>query len=234
MREEDGIKVLRKIFNSDKWFGALYDAVFYQEVDDDITVYVNGVHLLRKELANLDCKPLISIGATCEPYFSLEKDYHLVSRGLEVINEFNMSVVVVTGQDLILRDLNILEKISEHRKAWVVFKMDKYDISLLEAAEIVSARGIKTGIMAKSSFIFNEDYDLVKRFLNEAKNSGCNFILPMHLLENSYVQDDYEPTHPNQEEFYKLCDEIGISNKMPLFDEEMMFTKQIDLFSMFN
>lgn len=234
MREEESIKVLRKIFNGEKWFGALYDAVFYQEINNDISVYVNAPHLLRKELAALDSKPLISIGATCEPYLNLEREYDLVAKGLEIINEFSMSVVIITGQDLVLRDLKILETINEKHKAWVVFKMDKYDIALLDALEVISDRGLKAGIIAKSSFLFNSDHELLNRFIKEAKDSGCKFIIPMYLLETNYISDDYNNNYVNQDAFYELCDEYGISTKMPLFDEEMTNTIQINLFDMFN
>ncbi|MDY0277785.1 MAG: hypothetical protein RBQ97_06845 [Acholeplasma sp.] len=234
MREEESIKVLRKIFNSEKWFGATYDAVFYQEVNNDINVYVNSPHLLRKELATLESKPLISIGATCEPYLNLEREYDLVAKGLEIIREFSMSVVIITAQDLVLRDLKMLESINEKHKAWVVFKMDKYDIALLEALEIISDRGIKAGIIAKSSFLFNSDQELLNRFIKEAKDSGCKFIIPMYLLETSYISDDYDSSYTNQDAFYELCDQYNMSTKMPLFDEEMTNTVQINLFDIFN
>jgi len=154
MREQESIKVLRKIFNSERWFGAFFDAVFYSEADSEIIIHTNAIDKLRTELANLDHKPLISIGATYDPYQHFEKDYELTLKGLELIKEFNFPVVITTGQELILRDLDILESINAGKKAWVVFKMEHYDIALLDAVRMVAERGIKTGIMAKSSFLF--------------------------------------------------------------------------------
>ena len=232
MKEQESVKVLRKIFNSEKWFGAFFDAVFYQDLDGEAVVFTDAVTKLKRELDDLDHKPLISMGATFEPYNNYENDYELTRKGLELVKELDFPVVIITGEELILRDLKLIEEIAKQKKAWVAVRMDHYDIALLDVIKKIASKGIKVGIIAQSSFLFESTNDLIERFVTDARDHACDFILPIYLLEDSYIQDDYKREYAHNDTFFRVCDNVGINTKMPLYDEEFMHTKQINLFDL--
>lgn len=230
MREIESNKTLRKIFNSEKWFGAIYDIVLYNEVDKNLEIYTNSLENLELELTELGHRPLLSLGATYEPYYDIENDYQLVSDTIKMLIDLKMPLVLITGQHLILKDLDLLKKLNQTSKVWITFKVNHYDLTLLDALETVHNNGIKVGIIAKSSFIFESEDELLNRFLTDAKAKGVDFIIPAMVLAANYVDDDYKREYIANDYFYQQSSQLGISTKMPFYDEHFMHTVQINLF----
>ena len=230
MKEEASLKILRKVFHPDKWFGVTYDVVNYREKDNDIVVYTNSPLLLRKELSELSYKPFISLGSTCDPYFGVEREYELTRKCLEVINEFSLPCVVITKHDLILKDLNVLKEINKTKKAWVVFYLNSYDKGLIQAIDVINNENIKTGVILDSELINAIDPKLLKRLTEDVKKAGGKFLLPMQLLDNDYYKTEVNLDPLKLEKLYEWCEEIDLSVKMPMYEDELIQTRQINLF----
>lgn len=230
MQEVESVKTLRKVFNSEKWFGAIYDIVLYNEVNDELQIYKNSIDNLEDELTELNHKPLLSVGATYEPYYDIESDYQLVTNTIKSLIDNSFPLIIITSQHLILKDLELLKELNKKSKVWVSFKIDHYDLTLLDAIEEFSHCGIKVGIIAKSSFIFESEEELLNRFLNDAKAKGVDFIIPAMVLSESYVNDDFKREYISNDYFYHQANFYDISTKMPFYDEQFMHTVQINLF----
>lgn len=230
MQEIESVKTLRKVFNSEKWFGAIYDIVLYNEVNDQLQIYTNSIDNLEEELSELNHKPLLSLGATYEPYYNIESDYQLVTTTIKTLIDHAFPLVIITSQHLILKDLELLKALNKTSKVWVAFKIDHYDLTLLDAIEEISHAGIKAGIIAKSSFIFESEEELLNRFLNDAKTKGVDFIIPTMVLSENYVNDDFKREYISNDYFYQQANQCDISTKMPFYDEQFMHTVQINLF----
>ena len=230
MKEEESLKILRKVFHPDKWFGITYDIVNYREIDNDILVYVNSPLLLRKELSELGYKPFISIGTTCDPYFGVERQYELTRKCMEVVREFSLPLAVITKHDLILKDLDLIKEINDTKKAWVIFYFTSYDKGLTDAINVVNEAGIKTGVILDSELLSNMEETLLRRLVMDIGKVGVNFLIPMQLLDNSYLKKEVSVIPDIEEKLYEWCEEVGISNKMPMYEDELIVTRQINLF----
>ena len=87
---------------------------------EDIEVKGNALELLKRELIKRP-KAMIGTGAMTDPYIPLEKRLKHVRKSLEMIYRYGFGFTCITKSDLILRDLDLLEKINE--KARVVVQM---------------------------------------------------------------------------------------------------------------
>ena len=78
-----------------------------------MTIKVNAVEIIKKELKNRRKKGCIGTGAMTDPYTLSEKKYLLTRKCLEVISNYNYPIHITTKSNLILRDIDILEEINK-------------------------------------------------------------------------------------------------------------------------
>ncbi|MBO7136809.1 MAG: radical SAM protein [Spirochaetaceae bacterium] len=97
---------------------------------EDIEVKQNAPELLEQTLRKKRKRCMIGTGAMCDPYIPLEKDLRLMRSCLEIIEKHNFGAAVQTKSDLVLRDLDILERINRKSKAVVQITLTTADDSL--------------------------------------------------------------------------------------------------------
>ena len=102
---------------------------------EDIEVKQNAPELLEQTLRKKRKRCMIGTGAMCDPYIPLEKDLRLMRRCLEIIEKHNFGAAVQTKSDLVLRDLDILERINRKTKAVVQMTLTTADDSLCRIIE---------------------------------------------------------------------------------------------------
>lgn len=123
---------------------------------EDVQVKINAPQLLERELRSKRKKCMISTGAMCDPYTHCEKDLGLTRQCLEIIERYGFGLAIQTKSDLVLRDLDILERINESTKCVFQTTLTTADEELCkkiepnvcttarraEILEIISRRGI--------------------------------------------------------------------------------------------
>ncbi|MFO1088452.1 MAG: PA0069 family radical SAM protein [Hyphomicrobiales bacterium] len=122
----------------------------------------NAADLLRGELLHPAYKPqTIAIGTNTDPYQPLERRYRITRQILEVLNEFNHPVGIVTKSALVTRDIDILKEMASKKLVKVALSVTSLDAKLarsmeprastpanrLKALELLSAAGIPTAVM---------------------------------------------------------------------------------------
>jgi len=202
--------MLNHIPQPDTWFGLKYTMNLYRgcqhqciycdsrsacyqiENFKDILVKTNAVDLLRGELARKRIKGTIGTGSMNDPYMPIEKKRELTRRALEVIAEQHFPVHVLTKSDLVLRDLEILRRISQAYAA-VSFTIttadDQLGKKLEPGASLVSHRlramkafaeaGIYTGVVMMPILPFLEDNEEnITQIVKLAHEHGASYIIP--------------------------------------------------------
>jgi DNA repair photolyase len=92
--------------------------------------------LLERELA----KPgyvakTIAIGTNTDPYQPIEKEWRVMRRILEVLEEHNHPVGIVTKSALVIRDIDILQRMAQRGLAKVAISVTTLDRKLARAME---------------------------------------------------------------------------------------------------
>lgn len=100
----------------------------------DIEVKQNSLELLKKELLKRP-KAMIGCGAMSDPYIPLEKELEYTRNALKLIERYGFGFTCITKSDLILRDLDLLEKINEKTKVVVQMTLTTADDELCSILE---------------------------------------------------------------------------------------------------
>jgi DNA repair photolyase len=157
-----------------------------------VLVKVNAVDLLADELARKRVKGLIGTGSMNDPYGPVEKSRRLTGRALEVIARFRFPVHVLTKSDLVLRDVDTLQQISDVH-ALVSFSVTTADDKLARKVEPgaprpsrrfaamrkLAKRGILTGVLLMPLLPFIQDNEeTIRQIVEQAADSGASYIIP--------------------------------------------------------
>lgn len=102
---------------------------------EDIEVKTNAVELLDQSLSRKRQKAVITTGAMTDPYIPLEKELCNMRHCLEVIERYEFGVAILTKSDLILRDIDLLQKINQKAKCVVQMTLTTYDETLCKKLE---------------------------------------------------------------------------------------------------
>ncbi len=147
----------------------------------------NAAKLLRKELAHpkYEVKSM-AMGTNTDPYQPIEKQWRVTREILEVLEETNHPVGIVTKSALITRDIDILARMAEKGLARVAVSVTSLDRKLSRAMEPRAATpalrldtirqltdaGIPTSVMAAPLIPALTDHEM-ERILDAAKANGA-------------------------------------------------------------
>lgn len=102
---------------------------------EDVEVKARADQMLEYTLKRKRRKGMITTGSMTDPYIPLEKDLELMRRCLNQIERFDFGVVIQTKSDLILRDIDILERINNKTKCIVATTLTTFDEDLCRILE---------------------------------------------------------------------------------------------------
>ncbi len=83
------------------------------DFEAEIFVKTNIAEQLDDFLNNNDLKDsIINFGGVCDSYQELEQEYRLMPKVLKVLIKHEQSIIITTKSDLIIRDLDLIEELS--------------------------------------------------------------------------------------------------------------------------
>ena len=159
---------------------------------EDIEVKKNAPELLDKALSSKRKKCMIATGSMSDPYMHCEKDLRLTRRCLEIIYKHGFGAAVQTKSDMILEDIDLLDKINRDTKCVVQMTLTTYDDRLckiiepnvcntkrrIEVLEEMQKRGIPTVVWLTPILPFiNDTEENITAILNECVRVGVKGII---------------------------------------------------------
>jgi DNA repair photolyase len=209
MREIVAKTLLSSVKQPDTWFGLKYNMNLYRGcqhgciycdtrsecygIDDlsDVAVKANALELLQNELRRKRIKGTIGFGAMNDCYQPLEASLRMTRRALEIIARFGFPVHILTKSDLVLRDLDLLQRINGVYAA-VSFTVTTSDDKLAQQLEPgaplpsrryaaitqLAAAGILSGVMMMPILPWLEDTEQnVQAIVRRTAESGGSYIV---------------------------------------------------------
>ena len=194
---------------ADTWFGLRYNMNLYRgcqhgciycdsrsacyrmDALDHIYVKENALALLEKELASKRNKGTIGFGSMNDPYMPLESNYELTRGALKLIWDFRFPIHIITKSDLVVRDIDLIKKISRIYAA-VSFTITTFDDELssilepyapvtskrFQAMKALSDAGIYTGLTLMPILPYiNDSPDNIRNILVAAKANGAQYVV---------------------------------------------------------
>jgi len=202
--------LLNSVPQPETWFGLRYNmnlyrgcqhqciycdsrSACYQIADfSRIQVKENAIELLDRELARKRVRGIVGTGSMNDPYMPVEREYEQTGRALDLIARYRFSLHVMTKSDLVLRDIERLQRISRQFAA-VSFSFstaDDHQAAMIEpgasppsarfaAMEELSRAGIKTGVSLMPVLPFLQDTEEnLEAILDRAAEAGASYIIP--------------------------------------------------------
>lgn len=154
-----------------------------------ILVKEDAPELLRKELASRRWKPkVLAISGVTDPYQPIERKLQLTRRCLEVLAEFRNPVMIVTKNQLVTRDIDVLKQLAEFKAAAVFLSVTTLDSDLarvmeprtstpqnrLAAIEALARQGVPVGVLAAPVIPGLTDHEL-HSIINSAASAGARY-----------------------------------------------------------
>lgn len=159
------------------------------DFESKIIVKKNAPQLLRKFLMNprYECIP-ISLSGNTDCYQPAEKKFRLTRRLLEVCNEFNQPVGMITKNAGILRDKDILQEMARKKLVSILISITSFDEDLrrameprtttakqrLRTIEELSAAGVRMGVMLGPMIPGLNEHEM-QRIMKAASEHGATF-----------------------------------------------------------
>jgi DNA repair photolyase len=154
-----------------------------------IIVKMNAAKLLRKELMSpkWECLPIMVSGNT-DCYQPAEQKYRLTRSLLEVCNEFNQPVGILTKNSWIIKDKDILQEMAKRRLVSAMVSITSFNEDLrrvmeprtttanqrLKVIEELSKAGIPMGVMLGPMIPGLNDHEM-HRIMKAASEVGATF-----------------------------------------------------------
>lgn len=218
IREIEAKSILRKNKKIDSWFLSRYGMNLYRgcthncvycdgrsegyyvegEFGTDVSVKINALEILQRELDSrrkrTPFKPgyVMVGGGVGDSYQPVEEKYGLTRKTLALLSEKKLPVHVLTKSTLVKRDMDLLQKINETKKAIVSFSFSSTDEATsrifepgvlspqkrLETIAFFKENGIACGMFLLPVIPFITDTkELLEKTIQDAKDVGVDFII---------------------------------------------------------
>jgi DNA repair photolyase len=170
-----------------------------RDFEREIVVKVNVPELLRGELAKPAWKrELVALGTNTDPYQWCESRYRMMPEILAALEEAETPVSVLTKSPLVLRDIEIYERMAKHLPVSVNLSVPTLDekawratephtpspAARLDAVAELRARGIESGVLIAPLMPgINETLEQVQPIVDRAREAGATFLggVALHL-----------------------------------------------------
>jgi DNA repair photolyase len=176
-----------------------------ENFDGDILVKANALELLEKALSRKRVKGVVGTGSMNDPYMPVEKQYNLTGQALELIARYGFGVHINTKSDLVLRDVETLQRIGQVH-ATVCFSITTADDELsrkiepgappssarFRAMRTLADSGIAVGVCMMPVLPFLEDTpENITAIVEQAVENGGSFIVPWFGMSMRARQREY-------------------------------------------
>jgi DNA repair photolyase len=232
IREIEAKSILRKHKKIDSWFISRYGMNLYRgcshnciycdgrsegyyvdgEFGENVTVKVNAVDILRRELdpqrkrTPLKRSYIMLGGGVGDSYQPVEGKYQLTRQALQLVYDYGYPVHMLTKSVLIKRDIDILKKINEQSRAIISFSFSSVDDTLsaifepgvplpserLKALAFFKSEGLACGMFLLPVIPFITDTTaLMEETVSKACEAGVDFIIFGGMTLKDGKQKDY-------------------------------------------
>jgi DNA repair photolyase len=176
-----------------------------RDFEREIVVKVNVPELLRAELGRPSWKrELVALGTNTDPYQWVESRYRMMPEILEALEEAETPVSVLTKSPLVMRDIDIYERMAKVLPVSVNLSVPTLDedawratephtpspAARLDAVAELRGRGIDSGVLIAPLMPgINDDPDQVQPIVERAKEAGATFLGSAALHLRGEVKD---------------------------------------------
>ena len=175
------------------------------DFEREIVVKVNLPELLRAELGRASWRrELVALGTNTDPYQWVESRYRLMPEILAALEAARTPVSILTKSPLVMRDVEIYQRMAEHLSVSVNLSVPTLDESAwratephtpspsarLDAVAELRRRGIDSGVLIAPLMPgINDTREQVQPIVDRAREAGASFLGGVALHLRSEVRE---------------------------------------------
>ncbi len=176
-----------------------------RDFEREIVVKVNVPELVRGELRRKSWKrELVALGTNTDPYQWVESRYRMMPEILAALEEAETPVSVLTKSPLVMRDIEIFERMAKHLPVSVNLSVPTLDedawratephtpspSARLDAVAELRRRGIDSGVLIAPLMPgINDSPEQVKPIIDRAREANASFLGGVALHLRAEVRD---------------------------------------------
>lgn len=201
--------ILQTMKYGNQWFGIDYNINLYKgcchgciycdsrsdcyRIDhfDNVRLKEKTIEILERELMYKSRKGVVGIGAMSDTYNPFEKELRITRKALELIEQNGFGVSLETKSDLVLRDIDIFQKITKRSSCIVKMTITTADDEICKkiepnvsvsserfaAIKKLSGAGIYTGILMNPLLPYIcDNEENVREIVRLSAQAGAKFI----------------------------------------------------------
>lgn len=201
--------ILQTMKYGNQWFGIDYNINLYKgcchgciycdsrsdcyRIDhfDNVRLKEKAIEILERELMYKSRKGVVGIGAMSDTYNPFEKELRITRKALELIEQNGFGVSLETKSDLVLRDIDIFQKITKRSSCIVKMTITTADDEICKkiepnvsvsserfaAIKKLSGAGIYTGILMNPLLPYIcDNEENVREIVRLSAQAGAKFI----------------------------------------------------------
>ena len=233
--------ILSKLSRPGEWFHVTYNVNLYRgcqhgcvycdsrsecyridDFDSSLLVKNNALELFQKEISGKKEKAVIGTGAMSDPYTPVEEKRKMTRQLLEIVAEREWPLHMATKSDMILRDVDILQKISKtyltvgitvttcsDELARIIEPHAPLPSDRIKALRELRSAGIYAGILLMPVLPYIEDNrENIYNIVRAAHSSGASFIIPgfgvtLRDRQREYYYRFLQENYPEKLELYR-------------------------------
>ncbi|OUM99729.1 MAG: hypothetical protein BAA04_09010 [Firmicutes bacterium ZCTH02-B6] len=178
------------------------------DFEQQIFVKVNAVEVLRRELARKSWnREAVAVGTAVDPYQPAEGRYRLTRGILEALADYDTPCSIVTKNSMILRDLDVLQRLARGPGVSVAFSITTLNSALAKRIEpdtpppqqrlrvmrqLVQA-GVRAGVLLAPILPgLTDDTHSLEAVIRAAREHGAAFVSAAVLRLQGSVKDVYK------------------------------------------
>lgn len=231
--------IITKNKNPDAWFGHDYNMNIYKgcchgciycdsrsecyhvECFDEVRAKGNALTIINRELKT-KMSGVVGTGSMSDPYNPNEKELKLSRNALELINAYGFGVSIATKSDLITRDMDVLQEISQHSPVCIKLTITTFEDDLcrfiepnvapssarFEALGRLAEKGLFCGVLMMPVLPFINDHENnIRSLIKAASEAGARFIYPwmgvtLRLNQREYFYEQLDKYFPGMKARY--------------------------------
>ncbi len=172
------------------------------DFESKIIIKVNAADMLRKFLMNKNWRPTpIMLSGNTDCYQPAEQKYRLTRSLLEICNEFNQPVGILTKNSWIIKDKDILQELAKKRLLSAMVSITTFDEDLrrvmeprttttkqrLKVIEELSNAGVHMGVMMGPMIPGLNEHEMQK-IMQQASDAGARFTAYTFIRLNGQIK----------------------------------------------
>lgn len=191
---------------------------------DKVKVKRNALEIIERDLKSKRDKGIVAMGAMSDPYNALENDLLLTRNALELIDKYGFGVALATKSDLVVRDIDILKRISSHSPVIIKITITTSNDELTQLIEPFapsSTRRFKALKTLRDNGIYAGILIMpLLPFVNDTLNNLEGILIKAKYVDSSFIYGGFGVTQRAGQRRYYLDQLAKINPDIALMHEK--------------